>query len=102
MQLNLNKFIILAKIVPLEGFQDSIMKEAEIICTESRKESGCEMFLFNTIKNGNRAFVFYEVFTNELEYQHHRALAHTKAFLAFLKGKIENDFPAQTFLSAYD
>lgn len=94
-----NKFTVLAKLTALPGYEKVLREAAGIIWTESRKEEGCEMFLFNILKGEPGIIYFFEVFRSKEDFEYHLSLEHTKRFLSFLKGKIEGDFPVQTFLS---
>jgi len=94
-----NKFTVLAKLKALPGYEKVLMEAAGVIWTASRKEEGCEMFLFNTLKEEPGTIYFFEVFSSKADFDYHLSLEHTKKFLNFLKGKIAGDFPEQTFLT---
>jgi len=92
------KFTILAKITILPGFEAGVKAAARQVWKETIKESGCEMFLYNSESGTENIIYFLEVFLTMEAFNVHLELEHTKDFLSYIKGKVVGDFSEQTFL----
>ncbi|MDT3405447.1 putative quinol monooxygenase [Mucilaginibacter terrae] len=90
-----------AEINILPGFENEVLAAAEMIWIATRKEIGCEAFLFNTKKDTPNVIVFFEVFKSQADFDAHVGFDHTVAFINFLKGKVVGDGPSLTFLNQY-
>lgn len=93
------KITILAELNILPGFENTVLENAEKVWIETRRESGCEAFFFNT-KNKN-TIVFFEVFKSEEDFEFHKKARYTAEFLASLAGKVVDDEPHLTFLNQF-
>jgi quinol monooxygenase YgiN len=97
-----NNITLTAEINILPGFENDVLEAAEKIWTATRKESGCEAFLFNTKKDSATTIImFFEVFKTEADFEAHKNFEHTITFINFLKGKAVGDGPVLTFLDQY-
>lgn len=91
---------VIAHIQILPGFEQELLKAAEEVWLETRKEPGCLEFSFNQA-NDKSDLYFYEVFKTPADFDFHVAQQHTKKFLAELHGKAVNDGPQLTFLKKF-
>jgi quinol monooxygenase YgiN len=96
-----NNITLTAQISILPGFEKEVLAAAETIWIATRKESGCEAFLFNTQKDSQNNIVFFEVFKTEADFEAHKNFEHTITFINFLKGKAVGDGPVLTFFDQY-
>ncbi|MDP9079636.1 MAG: antibiotic biosynthesis monooxygenase [Bacteroidota bacterium] len=98
----MEKLILIANINVIPGFEEEVKKATIALATETRKETGCELFLIHTRKDSPEVIVFYEIYHSEEIFQQHKARVYTAKYLEFLKGRIENDTPEVIFLTALD
>lgn len=96
-----NNISLTAVITILPGFEQEVLAAAEMIWIATRKEIGCEAFLFNTKKEEPHVIVFFEVFKSQADFDAHVGFDHTVNFINFLKGKVIGDGPVLTFLNQY-
>jgi len=95
------KTTIIAELKILPGFENELRTAAKTVWEATRKESGCEAFIFNSKQNDENTIVFLEIFTSEEDFEIHKTETHTIAFLETIKGKVLNDGPELTFLTQY-
>lgn len=96
------KISILAELNILPGYEKEVLAAAEKVWIATRKESGCEAFLFNTKIESKNTIVFFEVFKSPEDFKFHTEAEHTKVFLGFLEGKVEGDGPKLAFLNQFE
>jgi quinol monooxygenase YgiN len=96
-----NNISLTAEINILPDFEKEVMAAAEMVWIATRKESGCEAFLFNTKKEEPHMIVFFEVFKSQADFDAHVGFDHTVTFINFLKGKVVGGGPVLTFLNQY-
>ncbi|MFC3158320.1 Quinol monooxygenase YgiN [Chryseobacterium arachidis] len=95
---NGEKVTIVAEINVLDGYHDELYGAAKEVWQATLKEDGCETFSFNINKENGLKIVFLEVFKSQESFDYHVNADHTKKFLEFLKGRVENDQPKLLFL----
>ena len=95
----MEKFILIAKIEIIPGFEAEIKKATVAMAVETRKEKGCESFLIHTQDDSPQTIIFYEIYASEEAFQQHKTFPHAQKYFEFFKGKIENDRPEITFLT---
>jgi imidazolonepropionase-like amidohydrolase/quinol monooxygenase YgiN len=93
------KITMVATISIFPGSEGDVLRAATAVQQATKREAGCETFAFNTRKDDPSTIVFWEVFTSQAALDAHRASPHTQQFLAALKGKVQGDGPAITFLN---
>ena len=98
----MEKIILIASLNMIPGFEDEIKKATIALAAETRKETGSELFLIHTRNDSPQTVVFYEIYGSDEAFQYHLTLGHTKAYMEFVKGKIENDKPEITLLTKLD
>jgi quinol monooxygenase YgiN len=98
----MDKLILIAIINIIPGFEEEVKKATVALAIETRKETGCELFLINTRNDSPQTIVFYEVYQSREVFQEHLARPYTRGFMEFAKGRIENDKPEIIFLTAMD
>ena len=96
----MGKFIVFAKIEIIAGFEEEIKKATIAMAVETRKEKGCESFLIHTQNDSPKTIIFYEIYASEGAFEQHKTYPHAQKYFEFFKGKIENDRPEVTFLTA--
>jgi len=96
------KLILIANINMVPGFEEEVKKATIALAAETRKETGCELFLIHTRNDSPQTLVFYEIYHSEEAFQQHKTFAHAEKFFGFLKGRVENDKPGVTFLTTLD
>ena len=98
----MEKLILIANINMVPGFEEEVKKATIALAAETRKETGCELFLIHTRNDSPQTLVFYEIYHSEEAFQQHKTFAHAENFFEFLKGRVENDKPEVAFLTALD
>jgi quinol monooxygenase YgiN len=98
----MEKFILIASLNIIPGFEEELKKATIEQAVESRKEPGVELFLIHTENDSPQTIFFYEIYQSAEAFQHHLTLEHTKKYLEFQKGRVENDKAVVTFLTALD
>ena len=98
----MKKIILIATIDILPGFEEDLKKATIGLAVETRKETGCELFLIHTRNDSPQAIVFYEIYQSQEAFRQHGSFAYTEDFFKFLKGRARNDKPEVTFLTALD
>ncbi len=98
----MEKLILIATINIIPGFEEEVKKATIALAAETRKETGCELFLINTRNDSPKSIVFYEVYHSGDVFQEHLARHYTEGFMEFVKSRIENDKPEVTFLTSLD
>lgn len=98
----MKKLILIANVNVIPGFEEEIKKATIALAVETRKETGCELFLIHTREDSPKEIVFYEIYQSADVFQQHKARIHTEKYLEFVKGRIENDKPEVIFLTALD
>jgi quinol monooxygenase YgiN len=96
------KLILIASINIIPGFEQKVKEATIALAAETRKETGCELFLIHTRNDSPQTLVFYEIYHSEKAFEQHKTLAHAERFFEFLKGRVENGKPEVTFLTALD
>jgi quinol monooxygenase YgiN len=94
------KLTLIANINMIPGFEEEVKKATIALAAETRKETGCELFLIHTRNDSPQTLVFYEIYHSEEAFQQHKTFAYAERFFEFLKGRVENDKPGVTFLTA--
>lgn len=95
------KITVLAEITILPGYENEIRVAAEKIWIATRKEDGCELFIFNE-KKEEPTIVFFEVFKSVEDFEYHVQAEHTKNFLSCLENKVIGNAPKLTFLNQFE
>ena len=95
----MEKIILTANIIILPGFEEEVKKATIALAAETRKETGCELFLVHTRNDSPQNIVFYEIYHSEDAFGQHKAFAHSKRFFEFVKGKIKDDKIEVIFLT---
>jgi quinol monooxygenase YgiN len=98
----MEKLILIAIINVIPGFEEEVKKATIALAAETRKETGCELFLINTRNDSSQTIVFYEVYQSPAVFQDHLTRPYTERFMEFAKGRIENNKPEVVFLTALD
>lgn len=96
----MEKLILIANINTIPGFEEDVKKATITLANETRKETGCELFLINTRNDSPQIIVFYEVYQSREVFQQHLAQKYTENFMGFLKGRVQNNKPEVIFLTA--
>jgi quinol monooxygenase YgiN len=96
----MEKFILIAVVKIIPGFEDEIKSATVAMAAETRKEAGVESFLIHTRNDAPGTIVFYEIYNSEAAFQLHKTLPHATKYFDLFKGKIENDQPEVIFLTA--
>lgn len=95
---NNNKVAVMAEIKILPGYEAIVKEEAEKVWNATKKEEGCESFIFNIKRDDPTTIIFYEVFRDQNAFNLHRNAASTKLFLSALNGKVVENGPMITQL----
>lgn len=95
----MEKVILIANIIILPGFEEEVKKATVALATETRKETGSELFLIHTRNDSPQNIVFYEIYHSEDAFGQHKTFAHSKRFFEFVKGKIKDDKIEVIFLT---
>jgi quinol monooxygenase YgiN len=98
--LDMKKFILIASFTIIPGFEAELKKATIALAAETRNETGSELFLIHTRNDSPQTIFFYEIYQSEEAFQQHLTFNYTKKFIELLKGRIENDKPETTFLTA--
>jgi quinol monooxygenase YgiN len=95
----MEKVILIANINILPGFEKEVKKATIALATETRKETGNELFLMHTRNDSPQTIVYYEIYKSQEAFEQHKTFAHAQRFFEFTKGKIENDKIEVIFLT---
>jgi len=98
----MEKLILFANFNMIPGFEADVKKATIALTAETRKERGCELFLIHTRNDSPQTIFFYEIYYSQEAFEQHKLFPYSKSFFEFLKGRIENDKPEVTFLTALD
>jgi quinol monooxygenase YgiN len=98
----MEKLILIANINMIPGFEQELKKATIALAAETRKETGCELFLIHTRNDTPQTIFFYEIYQDKEAFEQHKVFAYAKRFFEFLKGRVENDQPEVSFLTALD
>jgi len=98
----MGKFILTANFKIIPGFEEELKKATIALATETRKETGVELFLIHTRNDSPQTIFFYEIYQSEEAFQLHKTYDYTERYLELLKGRIENDKPEVVLLTALD
>ena len=96
------KAILLAYIDILPEFEEEVKEATAKVASETRKESGSELFLVHTRNDGPPSLAFYEIYENDAAFELHKTLPHATSYFEFVKGKIVDDKIEVVFLTALD
>ncbi|MFA6083583.1 putative quinol monooxygenase [Mucilaginibacter sp.] len=97
-----NKVTLTLELDILPGYEKEVFAAAEKIYTETRKERGCELFVFNKLKESETTILFFEVFTSQEFFDIHLSANYTTNFISAVKGKVVGDGPKLTFLNQFE
>ena len=95
----MEKCILIANFNMIPGFEEEVKKATIVLATETRKESGSELFLIHTQNYSPQTIVFYEIYSSQEAFEQHKAYAYTEKYFKFLQGKVEDDKPEVIFLT---
>ncbi len=98
----MKKYTLIASFKIIPGFEEELKKATIALATETRKETGSELFLIHTRNDSPQTIFFYEIYQSEEAFQQHKAYDYTERYLELLKGRIENDKPEVVLLTALD
>ena len=91
----------MAELDILSGYEQEVKESAEKIWKQTREESGCETFLFNTKKENENSFLFFGVFKSQEDFDIHVQKEYISAFKTTLYGKVIGDGLKVTFLNQF-
>jgi len=98
----MKKFILTASFKTIPGFEEELKQATIALATETRKETGVELFLIHTRDDSPQTIFFYEIYQSEETFQLHKTYDYTEKYFELLKGRIENDKPEVVLLTALD
>ena len=95
----MEKLTLIANFNIIPGFEEEVKKATIAMAIETRKETGCELFLIHTRNDSPQTIVFYEIYDSEEAFEQHKHFAYSQRYFEFQKGRIENDQAEVTFLT---
>jgi quinol monooxygenase YgiN len=95
----MEKLTLIANFNIVPGFEEEVKKATIAMAIETRKETGCELFLIHTQNDSPQTIVFYEIYHSKEAFEQHKNFAYAQKYFEFQKGRIENDKAEVTFLT---
>ena len=98
----MEKLILIANFNIIPGFEEELKKATIALAAETRKETGCELFLIHTRNDSPQTIFFYEIYHSKEAFEEHKTFAYTQRYFEFQKDRVENGKAEVIFLTSLD